>query len=183
VALDAAKGLKREELLRVVRPLGKAYRKDKEREVREALYARAGDFQARLADGLLVQASGPGLAVLEAKTGKRLWGAEAPRGLVWAHPLAAGGILYAVQGAPAISASYTHWPMTLAQRILATDLKTGQPRWAWEWKAEMPALFARQGAGGRRGSEEPHARAHRPAGRRSLQHGPRRRPAGARAAG
>jgi len=127
--------------------------KDKEREVRDALYARARDFQARLIDGLLVQASGPGLAVLEAKTGKRLWAAEAPQGEVWAHPLAAGGTLYAVQGPSAISASYTHWPMTLVERVVAMDLKTGRQHWAWEWKREMPAVFERQGAGAKEVSE------------------------------
>jgi len=121
--------------------------KEKEREVKDALYARARDFQARLIDGLLVQASGPGLAVLEAKTGKRLWGAETPEGLVWAHPLVAGGTLFAVQGASAPSASYTHWPMTLVERVVALDLKTGRQHWAWEWKREMPAVFERQGAG------------------------------------
>jgi|GEM_PF-1056422 len=104
----------------------------------------ARDFQARLIDGVLIQESGAGLAVLDAKSGKRLWGAEAPAGLVWAHPLATSDTLYAVQGAWARSASYTHWPVTVVERVLAMDLKTGQQRWMWEWKKEMPAIFAAQ---------------------------------------
>lgn len=111
---------------------------------RQDLVDRAKDFQARLLDGLLIQASGPGLAVLDAKSGKRLWNAETPEGLVWGHPLASGETLYAVQGASARSASYTHWPMTLVERVVAFDLKTGKERWVWEWKNEMPAYFAAQ---------------------------------------
>lgn len=124
---------------------------------RQALWDRAKDFQARLADGLLVQASGPDLAVLEARTGKRLWGAQTtapgpdqldrkgqPLESVWGHPLVADGVLYAVQGPSAPSASYTHWPMTLVETVVAMDLKTGRRRWAWEWKKEMPAVYAAQ---------------------------------------
>jgi len=109
---------------------------------RQALYDRSKDFQARLLDGLLVQVSGPGLAVLEAKTGKRLWNAETTGDSVWGHPLAAGDTLYAIQGPTARSASYTHWPMTLVERVVALDLKTGQQRWVWEWKKEMAPRFA-----------------------------------------
>ncbi|MBL8795835.1 MAG: PQQ-binding-like beta-propeller repeat protein [Planctomycetia bacterium] len=116
--------------------------KDAEKQVRQELRDRAKDFQARLIDGLLIQVSGPGLAVLDAKTGKRLWGAQTPEGLVWGHPLAAGDTLYAVQGAWARSHSYTHWPMTLVDRVVAFDLPTGKQRWLWEWKKEMPAYFA-----------------------------------------
>ena len=105
---------------------------------------RARDFQARLIDGLLIQESGAGLAVLDAKSGKRLWGTEAPEGLVWAHPLATSDTLYAVQGTWARSASYTHWPVTVVERVLAMDLRTGRQRWIWEWKNEMPAIFAAQ---------------------------------------
>lgn len=112
--------------------------------VRQELVDRAKDFQARLLDGVLIQASGPGLAVLDAKSGKRLWAAEAPEGLAWGHPLASGETLYAVQGVTARSASYTHWPMTLVERVVALDLKTGKERWVWEWKKEMPAYFAAQ---------------------------------------
>ena len=64
--------------------------------------------------------------------------------MVWGHPLATSETLYAVQGAWARSASYTHWPMTLVERVVAMDLKTGKPRWVWEWKKEMPAYFAAQ---------------------------------------
>ena len=117
------------------------------KEQQQALRERARDFQARLIDGLLVQESGADLAVLDAKSGKRLWGAEAPPGLVWAHPLATADTLYAVQGAWARSASYTHWPMTLLERVLALDLRTGRQRWAWEWKPEMPARFIEQAKG------------------------------------
>jgi outer membrane protein assembly factor BamB len=112
--------------------------------LRQEIVERAKDFQSRLLAGLLIQTSGQGLAVLDAKTGKRLWGAETPTGLVWGHPLAAGDTLYAVQGRWARSASYTHWPMTLVERVLAMDLKTGKQRWVWEWKQEMPAFFAAQ---------------------------------------
>jgi outer membrane protein assembly factor BamB len=112
--------------------------------VRQTAADRAKDFQARLVDGVLIQVSGSEIAVLDVKTGKRLWGAEAPEELVWGHPLAAGDTLYAVQGAWARSASYTHWPMTLVERVLAMDLKTGKQQWVWEWKKEMPAFFAAQ---------------------------------------
>jgi len=112
--------------------------------MRATLTERAKDFQARLIDGLLVQVSGAGLAVVEARSGKRLWGAEAPEGTIWGHPLASGDTLYAVQGAWARSASYTHWPMTLVERVVAMDLRTGKQKWAWEWKNEMPAYFAAQ---------------------------------------
>ncbi len=113
------------------------------KQLRQALADRAKDFQSRLIDGLLIQESGAGLVVLEAQSGKRLWGAEAPAGFVWAHPLATSDTLYAVQGTWARSASYTHWPMTLVERVVALDLRTGQQRWVWEWKAEMPARFAK----------------------------------------
>ncbi len=118
------------------------------KQLRQDLAERAKDFQARLIDGLLIQESGPSLAVLDAQTGRRLWGAEAPEGLVWGHPLAAGDTLYAVQGEWARSASYTHWPMTLVERVVALDLRTGRQRWLWEWKKEMPAFFAAQAKAG-----------------------------------
>ena len=117
------------------------------KKLQQDLADQAKDFQARLIDGLLIQESGSGLAVLDAKSGKRLWGAEAPAGLVWAHPLATSDTLYAVQGTWARSASYTHWPVTVVERVLAMDLKTGQQRWLWEWQKEMPAIFAAQAKG------------------------------------
>jgi outer membrane protein assembly factor BamB len=118
------------------------------KEEHQAVYDRAKDFQARLIDGLLIQVSGPGLAVLDAKTGKRLWGTDAPGDAAWAHPLAAGNTLYVVQGPSAPSASYTHWPMTLVQKVMAFDLKTGKTQWVWEWQKEMPAVYAAMDATG-----------------------------------
>ncbi|MEI6232947.1 MAG: PQQ-binding-like beta-propeller repeat protein [Planctomycetota bacterium] len=117
------------------------------KELQQALKERARDFQARLIDGLLIQVAGPGLAVLDAQSGKRLWSAQALDGMVWGHPLASGDTLYAVQGTWAQAASYTHWPVTVVERVLALDLKTGQQRWVWEWKKEMPAIFTARTAG------------------------------------
>jgi outer membrane protein assembly factor BamB len=110
----------------------------------ETLRKRPVDMQARLADGVLAQNAREDLVALDAASGKRLWAAKAPEGMEWAHPILAGGKLYAVQGASAPSASYTHWPMALVQRVVALDLKSGKELWAWEWAKEMPAVMARQ---------------------------------------
>ncbi|MCY3019338.1 MAG: PQQ-binding-like beta-propeller repeat protein, partial [Planctomycetota bacterium] len=114
------------------------------RSVVEALRKRPADMQARLADGILTQNARDDLVALDAASGQRLWSAKSPEGTEWAHPVIAGGKLYAVQGPSANSGSYTHWPMTLVQRIVALDLKSGKELWAWDWGKEMPGVMATQ---------------------------------------
>ncbi|GDY12905.1 hypothetical protein LBMAG53_17830 [Planctomycetota bacterium] len=99
------------------------------------------DYEVRLSDGVLVQCGGPGLAALDAKTGKRLW-LQSATAAKWSTPIVDQGVVYVVKGQNARNSSYVHWPMPQLQSVHAFDLRTGQERWSWVWAAEMPAFFA-----------------------------------------
>jgi outer membrane protein assembly factor BamB len=92
---------------------------------------------ARLSDGVLVQVAGDGLWALDAATGRRLWHeAVSQDGRRWMHPAATDGRLFVMEGKPIRSFSYTHWPMTTCERIVAFDLKSGKREWEWTWPKE-----------------------------------------------
>jgi len=104
--------------------------------------------QARLADGVLLQTRHGEMVALDAATGKRLWSqtltgeslvrdprrkTERMEGHTWHHPLMLDGRVYAVEGEPAPSWSYTHWPMGAVRTVHCFDLETGAKQWAWSW--------------------------------------------------
>lgn len=92
------------------------------------------DMIVRLSDGVLVQVKEGHLWALSAESGKLLWEADVSREKCrWMHPAAADGMLYALEGEKVRSYSYTHWPMTTCERIVAFHLKTGEQRWVWQW--------------------------------------------------
>jgi len=116
-------------------------------------------LQARQAEGVLLQTLDDRMVALDAATGKRLWSQEASgrsevrdprRGTRqtvdhrWHHPLILDGQVYAVEGVPAPSWSYTHWPMGTARAVHCFDLKTGRPQWVWSWPKQLgdvPAAY------------------------------------------
>lgn len=95
------------------------------------------DLIARLSDGVLVQVAGNGLWALDAASGRRLWHQTVSQdGRRWMHPAATDGRLFVMEGKPIRSFSYTHWPMTTCERIVAFDLKSGRRVWEWTWPKE-----------------------------------------------
>ena len=113
--------------------------------------------QARLADGVLLQTRHAEMVALDAATGRRLWSkrlsakstkrdprraTEAPADHHWHHPAILNGCVYAVEGEPAPSWSYTHWPMGAIRSIHCLDLKTGAKKWVWTWPKTLGAAPA-----------------------------------------
>ena len=107
------------------------------------------NIQARLADGVLLQSLDQQLVALDAQTGRRIWSKELSgrsetivdfrRGTkqilrhVWHHLTILDGRIYAIEGEPAPSWSYTHWPMGAIRAIHCLDLQTGESQWGWRW--------------------------------------------------
>lgn len=127
-----------------------------DRETARANQSRAQEsyqsLQARLSDGVLLQTLYHEMTAVDAKTGKRLWSkrlsAESKvkvrrRGTTrvvrheWHHPLIENGRVYVVEGVPAKSWSYTHWPMGVVTAMHCFDLKTGTTLWTWRWPKDL----------------------------------------------
>jgi outer membrane protein assembly factor BamB len=101
------------------------------------------DFMARLTDdGLLVQTADRQLVVLDARTGKRLWRAEADEGMVWVYPVVADGVVHVIEGRKVRSPSYTHWPTPQVVRIRALGLRDGRERWRYNWPEAKEPIAA-----------------------------------------
>ena len=97
---------------------------------------RAFDMQLRLSDNILIQAIREEIVALDVITGKRLWSNQAPEKSGYTSPTIGEGKLYLVQGEYVRHSSYTHWPMAKPEKVLALDLKTGEPIWELEWDEE-----------------------------------------------
>ena len=110
------------------------------------------NVQARLSDGVLLQTLYGDMVALDAVTGKRLWSQRTAgqsevrdsrretRQMVshrWHHSMILDGCVYAMEGVPAGSWSYTHWPMGTLRTIHCFDLKTGRKQWVWSWPAAL----------------------------------------------
>lgn len=118
-------------------------------ELRETALKTYENVQARLADGVLLQTLNEQLVALDAESGRRLWskklteesltvvdprrGEEQRVRHLWHHPLILDGRVYAVEGEPARSWSYTHWPMGAVRAVHCLDLKSGRSQWIWQW--------------------------------------------------
>ncbi len=104
--------------------------------------------QVRLANGVLLQTRHGEMVALDAATGRRLWSqaltgeslvrdprrkTEKMASHTWHHPMVLDGRVYAVEGEPAPSWSYTHWPMGAVRAVHCFDLETGAKQWAWSW--------------------------------------------------
>ncbi|MDP6524852.1 MAG: PQQ-binding-like beta-propeller repeat protein [Kiritimatiellia bacterium] len=123
------------------------------------------NVQARLAGGVLLQTLYGEMIAVDASTGKRLWtktltgksevhdprrGTRRMENHVWNHPMILDGLVYAVEGEPAQSWSYTHWPMGVVRAIHCYDLKSGDDQWVWRWpesRGEAPAAYNMTPAG------------------------------------
>jgi len=108
---------------------------------------------------VLLQTRREDMIALDAATGRRLWSqtltgnslvrdprrkTEKMENHAWQHPLILDGRVYAVEGEPAPSWSYTHWPMGAVRAVHCFDLKTGKKRWAWSWPdalGDAPAAY------------------------------------------
>lgn len=123
------------------------------------------NVQARLEGGVLLQTLYGDMVAVDASTGKRLWakaltgksevhdkrrGTRRMENHVWQHPMILDGLVYAVEGEPAPSWSYTHWPMGAVRAIHCYDLKSGKKQWTWPWpqtRGEVPAAYNMTPAG------------------------------------
>ncbi|MGD0900064.1 MAG: hypothetical protein ABR915_19695, partial [Thermoguttaceae bacterium] len=136
-ALDLRTGktvLEYREGLTFILPTTKPASPEQAKQLAAEFHGKRGDFTTSLtADGTMIQKAGDDLAVLEAASGKRLWGAKAESGMVWMHPVVIGPTLYVVEGRAAASMSYTHWPMSVVKRIRAFGLADGKPGWTFDW--------------------------------------------------
>ncbi|MGB2824724.1 MAG: PQQ-binding-like beta-propeller repeat protein, partial [Phycisphaerae bacterium] len=63
-------------------------------------------------------------------------------GHAWHHPMILDGRVYAVEGEPAPSWSYTHWPMSAVRAVHCFDLKTGKTQWVWLWPESLGEVSA-----------------------------------------
>lgn len=121
--------------------------RNKAQAVRQRALETYEGVQARLAEGVLLQALDRQLVALDARSGTRLWSQQlsgesavvdprrGPQRVphTWHHPLILDGRVYAVEGEPAPSYSYTHWPMGALRAIHCFALKSGRPQWTWRW--------------------------------------------------
>lgn len=127
-----------------------------DREKAKAVQARVTksyeNVQARLDEGVLLQTRQEEMIALDAVTGRLLWsqclnarsqvpdsrtGEQTQVRHQWHHPMILDGRVYAVEGEPARSWSYTHWPMGVVRTIHCFDLKTGDTKWTWKWPQEI----------------------------------------------
>ncbi len=97
------------------------------------MVGRAEDLQLRVSENVLAQVMREKLVLLDAKTGKRLWSRDAGEGLGFVHPIIAGETFYVAEGQFARRSSYTHWPMCTPELIHAFELRTGKPKWTFQW--------------------------------------------------
>jgi hypothetical protein len=137
VALDAHTGktvLEYREGLTFAPPSMESADRERAKQLMKNFEEKCRDFTTSLTgDGLMVQKAGDDLAVMDAATGDRRWAAKAQAGMVWMHPVVIGSTLCVIEGPPAQSCSYTHWPMAVVKRIRAFDLADGKPRWTFAW--------------------------------------------------
>jgi len=137
IALDARTGktvMEYREGLTFATPATLPADREQAKQLMKDLGWKCRDFTTTLtADGTMVQKAGDDLAVLNATTGRRLWAAKAEPGMIWMHPVVIGPVLYVVEGPPAESNSYTHWPMAVVKRIRAFALADGKPHWTFVW--------------------------------------------------
>ncbi|MCY3022802.1 MAG: PQQ-binding-like beta-propeller repeat protein [Planctomycetota bacterium] len=137
VALDARTGktvMEYREGLTFAAPATKPANSEQAKQVMRDVEQRCKDFTTTLtADGTMVQKAGDDLVVVNAATGMRLWAAKAEQSMVWMHPVVIGPMLYVIEGLPAESCSYTHWPIAVVKRIRALALADGKPQWTFAW--------------------------------------------------